>query len=316
MATNQEYMINTRKRFRGLSRRPDRYFKGLTAMYSQTIWILFTGIILNGQLSAEKTECETPVEQPVSITTFSGTWSLDRDPSQLKYKITNVIVIKSLVKGLVVSDIKRNAHSLRFQATANNPETGKPYSTVINLIPDVRSNERLLRVVTVKAADLKESFNTEVTEDIQLVDLMTRVHQGAKESKSKKGYSKTQLKCALEDIYSKQWDISNLFCTDCEEDKVLVQILTKDNQVQANFSQRGNQTQVPAQIVDNAVAISVDSEKSKDLIKIPVFKRGINYQFQLIPMPGSKDQLVIKASSIKIDRTASVYFLISSVAND
>ena len=288
-------------------------------MYSKTIWILFITIFFNGELSAQKTECEAPVEQPVSITTFSGTWSFDRDPSQLKYKITNVdeqIVIKSLVKGLVVSDIIRNAHSLRFQATAKNPETGKPYSTVVKLFPDVRSNERLLRVVTVKANDLKEYLNSEVTEDVQLVDLMTRVNQGAKESKSKKGYSKTLLKCALEDIYSKQWDISNLFCTDCEEDKVLVQIVTKDNQVQANFSQRDNQTQVPVQIVDNAVAISVDSEKSKDLIKIPVFKRGINYQFQLIPVPGSKEQLVIKASSIKSDRTASVYFLISSVDND
>ncbi|WP_144981717.1 hypothetical protein [Gimesia aquarii] len=256
-------------------------------------------------------------ENPIGINTYLGKWVFVRDPSEIVYIIKNVdgqIGIEKLVKGEVVSNIKLNTHSLSFLTTSSkvNPQTGMPYSSNVHLIPDVRSNANMFRVVTLKAKDLQESVNTQVTEDIQLVYLMSRVKNGNNQVKGKTGISKEQSKRALENIYTKQWDFSELQNLDVD-DKVTVQIVVMKNNVQAIFKFRSNEAQVPAKIVDNTVTISIDSNEYDVIKNIPIFGRERDYYFQLIPLCGNKDHLIFKSCSIKGNSAACVYFMAPSV---
>jgi len=265
-------------------------------------------LFFNGELMAENPDCETLADNPIGINTYLGKWAYVRDPSQAKYKISNVdgqFVIESLGKGDVVSDIKLNAHSLSFLGTSseNNPQSEIPNSLKVNLFPDIRSNAHLFCVNTIRFGGIEQP------EVIKMVYLMTRVKNGNNQLKGKTGISKEQSKRALENIYTKQWDLSELQCLDADY-KISVQLLRMKNRVQAVFTHGGNKTQVPAKVVDNTVTISIDPNEDDDLKKIPIFRDGNKYHFQLIPLCGNQDNLILKVCSIKDDDTVCVYYMV------
>ncbi|WP_417392448.1 hypothetical protein [Gimesia sp.] len=280
-------------------------------------------LFFNGELMAENPDSETLADRPIGIETYLGKWAYVRDPSKLGkwayvrdpsktiYIINNVdghIVVDSLLKGQVVSNIKLNTHSLSFLRTSSevNPLTGTPDSINVILIPDGRSNASMFEVSFMESAELQ------LTADTKLVLLMSRVKNGNNQIKGKTGISKEQSKRALENIYTKQWDLSELQCLDADY-KISVQLLRMKNRVQAVFTHRGNKTQVPAKVVDNTVTISIDPNEDDDLKKIPIFRDGNKYHFQLIPLCGNQDHLILKVCSIKDDDTVCVYYMVPSI---
>jgi len=281
-------------------------------MYSRSISMLLIAVhlFLNGELMAVNPNCETQADHPIGINTYLGKWAYVRDPSQAKYIISHVdgqIVIEALAEGDVVSDMKLNTHSLSFMTTSSevNPLTGTPDSINVVLIPDLRSNDTMFHVYFVESVELQ------LTADTKIIDLMSRVKNGNNQLKGKTGISKEQSKSALENIYAKQWDLSQLQCADATN-KVIVQIIATINDVQAIFTHGGNKVQVPAKIANNTVAISIDPNIDDDLKKIPIFRDGSKYHFQLIPLCGNKDQLIYKVCAIKGDQTTCAYFMASS----
>lgn len=246
--------------------------------------------------------CELMAENSIGINTYLGKWVLVRDPSKPKYIIKNIdghIVIDSLVKGQVVSNIKHNSHSLSFLRTSEvNPQTGKPYSVNVKLLPDVRSNANMFKLISFKS------------EEGEVIDYVSLMKNGNNQIKRKTGISNEQSKHALENIYTRQWDFPKLLCTD---GKVPLQIVAMKNNVQAIFKYRGNKAQVPAKIVDNTVTISIDPNKYGDLKNIPIFRNGSKYNLQLIPIYGNKDDLIIKACLKDGKRTICSYFMASSM---
>ncbi|WP_298866052.1 hypothetical protein [uncultured Gimesia sp.] len=255
--------------------------------------------------------CELMAENPIGINTYLGKWAFVSDPSKPTYIIKNVegqLVIESLVKGEVVSSLKHNTHSLSFLTTSSkvNPLTGTPDSLNVILIPDVRSNANMFHVYFSESAELQ------LTADTKIIDLMSRVKNGNNQIKGKTGISNEQSKRALENIYTKPWDFSELQCADAA-DKVTVQIVAMKNDVQAIFTHGSNKAQVPAKIVDNTVTISIDSKEYDDLKKIPIFLSGRKYHFQLIPLCGNKDHLIFKMWYTEGNRLISAYLMAPSI---
>lgn len=258
--------------------------------------------------------CELMAENPIGINAYLGKWVSARDPSKTKYLISNVdghIEIESLVKGQVVSNIKHNTHSLSFLTTSSevNPLTGTPDSINVILIPDIRSNSNMFNVIFMESAKLQ------LTADTKIIDLMSRVKNGNNQIKGKTGISKEQSKHALENIYTKQWDFSELQCADAA-DKVTVQIVAMKNDVQAIFTHGANKAQVPAKIVDNTITLSIDSNEYDALKNTLTFLNGVNgrkYHLQLIPLCGNKNHLIFKAWYTESDRLISAYLMAPSI---
>ncbi len=274
-------------------------------MYSKSISMLLIAVplFLNSELRADN---------PIGINAYSGKWAYVRDPSKTMYDINHVdgqIVIDSLLKDQVVSNIKHNPHSLSFLRTSSevNPQTGTTDTINVILIPDGRSNANMFEV------SFMESEELQLTADIKLVLLMSRVKSGNNQIEGNTGISKEQSKRALENIYTKQWSLSELQCLDADY-KISVQLLRMKNRVQAVFTHRGNKTQVPAKVVDNTVTISIDPNKDDDLKSIPIFRNGRKYHFQLIPLCGHQDHLILKVCSKRDDDTVCLYYMVPSIA--
>ncbi|HCO22259.1 MAG: hypothetical protein CME31_07490 [Gimesia sp.] len=274
----------------------------LNVMYSKSISMLFIAVALffNSELRADK---------PIGINAYSGQWAYVRDPSKTMYVIDNVdgqIVIDSLHKDQIVSNIKLNTHSLSFLRTSSevNPQTGTPDTINVILIPDGRSNVNMFEVTFMESEELQ------LTADTKIINLMSRVKNGNDQNKENTVVSKEQSKRALENIYTKQWDFPKLLCTD---GKVSLQIVAMKNNAHAIFKYREKKVQVPAKINNNTVTITIDPGKSDDLMQIPVFRDGSKYHLQLIPLYGDKDDLIIKACLIDADRTVCSYLMAPSM---
>tara|TARA_R110001592_G_scaffold122747_1_gene329793 strand:- start:25303 stop:26103 length:801 start_codon:yes stop_codon:yes gene_type:complete len=264
--------------------------------------MLFIAVALffNSELRADK---------PIGINAYSGQWAYVRDPSKTMYVIDNVdgqIVIDSLHKDQIVSNIKLNTHSLSFLRTSSevNPQTGTPDTINVILIPDGRSNVNMFEVTFMESEELQ------LTADTKIINLMSRVKNGNDQNKENTVVSKEQSKRALENIYTKQWDFPKLLCTD---GKVSLQIVAMKNNAHAIFKYREKKVQVPAKINNNTVTITIDPGKSDDLMQIPVFRDGSKYHLQLIPLYGDKDDLIIKACLIDADRTVCSYLMAPSM---
>ncbi len=184
------------------------------------------------------------------------------------------------------------------------PQTGGPASFSISLFPDVRSSNSLFRVITInstiKYPYLIDVINRKPKKTTNLDDTNYENH------KSKNGALDDLTKHALENIYTRQWDLREMTCCG---DKASLQIVPAKNNFHVIFTHNGNTAQVPAKAVNNTVTISFAPNEYDDMKNIPLFLKSRKYIYQLIPLCGDKDHLIIKGCSIREDGNACTYLM-------